>query len=222
MEGSMMLDELTRNYPQLYAMKGKIFAAYEMMRGCYLEKKKVLLCGNGGSTADCEHIAGELLKEYRIKRGIPRPFAHDLKKYGADDLMIQNIVGALPALSLTSHIGFITAFCNDNAAEYMFAQQLYAFGERGDILFGITTSGNSKNVINAAIVAKAMGIKVIILTGKSGGDIKQYADVLLNVPEKDTARIQELHLPVYHTLCAMLEEYFFLENTEQTGRKDIP
>lgn len=206
------IEELIHNYPQLLDVREQMISAFELMRQCYLEKKKLLLCGNGGSAADCEHIVGELMKEFRIKRMIPKAFADELRQYGADEVMIKSIAGALPAVSLTSHISFLTAFCNDNDAEYMFAQQLYALGEQGDTLFAITTSGNSPNIINAAIVAKAMKIKIIALTGESGGKIREYADVLINVPAKDTARVQELHLPVYHMLCEMLEDCFFGKN----------
>lgn len=206
------IEKLIGNYPKLSSVEGQIIKAYERMRRCYQEKGKLLLCGNGGSAADCEHIVGELMKEYRIRRQIPQEFAEELKKCGASDGMLGNIIGALPAVSLTSNIGFLTAFCNDNDAEYVFAQQLYALGEKGDILFAITTSGNSPNIINASIVAKAMGIGVIALTGSGGGKVKEYADVLINVPAEETARVQELHLPVYHALCGMLEDYFFGKN----------
>lgn len=204
------IDELVGKYPQLEGNVKQIRAAFDIMCQCFLEKKKILLCGNGGSAADCEHIVGELMKEYRIKRGISPKIKKKLRQYGAKDEMLENIVEALPAISLTSHVSFQTAFCNDNDAEYVFAQQLYALGKTGDVLFAITTSGNSGNVLNAAIMAKALGIKIIALTGAKGGAIGKLADVLLNVPEKETAQVQELHLPVYHTLCRMLEDYFFL------------
>lgn len=204
-----MIEELIHNYPQLHKVKEQIILAFEIMRQCYSDKKKLLLCGNGGSAADCEHIVGELMKEFCITRAIPNAFAEQLRQYGADEIMIKSIVGALPAISLTSHISFQTAFCNDNHAENMFAQHLYALGEPGDTLLAITTSGNSQNIINAAIIAKAMNIKIIALTGSNGGKIRLYADALINVPEVDTARVQELHLPIYHALCKMLEDYFF-------------
>lgn len=209
------IEQLINNYPQLNLVKEEVFEAYGIMCECYLNGGKILLCGNGGSAADCEHIVGELMKEYRMKRKIPKVFISSLQEWGADEGMLENIVGALPAISLTSHLSFQTAFNNDNAAEYVFAQQLYALGRKGDVLLAITTSGNSKNIINAAIMAKACGIKVIALTGSGGGKIRGLANVLINVPAKETARIQELHLPVYHTLCGMLEDYFF-----QNGQKE--
>ncbi len=210
MDDRYAIEELARNYPQLAGNKGQVLAAFETLRKCYAGKKKLLLCGNGGSAADCEHIAGELMKEYRVRRQIPPEFAEKLRQHGAGEEMLKNIVGALPAISLAGHVSFQTAFCNDNAAEYVFAQHLYALGEGGDVLLAISTSGNSGNVIHAATVAKAMGIAVIAMTGSSGGAIRELADVLINVPAEETARVQELHLPIYHTLCGMLEDYFFL------------
>lgn len=204
------IEKLIGNYPQLDLVRQKLLDGYDLMRQCYLNGKKLLLCGNGGSAADCEHIVGELMKEYRVKRKLPQEMIHNLKRWGAEEGMLEQVVGALPAISLTSHVGLTTAFCNDNHADYIFAQQLYALGESGDLLFAITTSGNSRNVIHAAVMAKAKGIKIIALTGMDGGRIREYADVLINVPARDTARVQELHVPVYHTLCGMLEDYFFL------------
>ena len=154
------------------------------------------------------------MKEYRLRRYIPEEKTEALKRYGADEWMLKNIVGALPAIALTSHSSFITAYCNDNHADYIFAQQLYALGNPQDILWAISTSGNSVNVLKAAIVAKAKGMQIIGMTGKSGGKLKDYADALICVPADDTARIQEMHIPVYHTICGMLESYFFREKKD--------
>lgn len=205
------IEQLLSNYPQLTIMKNNIMQAYEVICRCYENKNKLLLCGNGGSAADCEHIVGELMKEFLVKRKLPKEEENRLRMYGADEKMIDNVVEALPAVSLTSHIGFLTAFCNDNSAEDMFAQQLYVLGNSGDVLWAISTSGNSSNVIKAAIVAKAKGIRIIGMTGADGGKLAKYSDVLLNVPSDSTARIQEMHIPVYHTICAMLESHFFAE-----------
>ena len=201
--------QLLLNYPQLEVIEKNIIQAYEMMCRCYEGKNKLLLCGNGGSAADCEHIVGELMKVFWVKRRLPEREEEKLRKCGADSAMLENIVEALPAISLTSHVSFLTAFCNDNSAEEMFAQQLYVLGNPGDVLWAISTSGNSANVINAAIVARAKGIKVIGMTGASGGKLAEYSDVLMNVPSEITARIQEMHVPIYHTICAMLEGHFF-------------
>lgn len=203
------LEVLLKNYPQLEIIEDNIRQAFHTIQESYEKRGKLLLCGNGGSASDCEHIVGELLKEYQLRRKISEKMDRALRKYGADEKMVSNIVGSLPAIALTSHISFITAYCNDNHADYLFAQQLYALGNSGDVLWAISTSGNSVNVINAAIVAKAKNIKIIGLTGQSGGKLKEFADVLINVPSDNTARIQELHIPIYHTLCEMLENYFF-------------
>lgn len=205
------MEQLLLDYPQLEKIKKNIMQAYELIYRCYEKKNKVLLCGNGGSAADCEHIVGELMKEFSIKRRLPKGDEEKLRQYGADEKMISNIVEALPAISLTSHIGFLTAFCNDNRMEDMFAQQLYVMGNSGDVLWAISTSGNSANVINAAIVAKAKGIKIIGMTGAGGGKLAEYSDILINVPSDITVRIQEMHVPIYHTICAMLEAHFFGE-----------
>lgn len=205
------MEQLLLNYPQLEKIKKNIMQAYEVIYQCYEKKNKVLLCGNGGSAADCEHIVGELMKEFSIKRRLSKGEEEKLRQYGADEKMIGNIVEALPAISLTSHIGFLTAFCNDSSAEDMFAQQLYVLGNFGDVLWAISTSGNSANVINAAIVAKAKGVKIIGMTGAGGGKLAEYSDILINVPSDITARIQEMHVPIYHTICAMLEAHFFGE-----------
>lgn len=206
-----VMEQLLSNYPQLTIIKSNIMQAYELIRSCYENKKMILLCGNGGSAADCEHIVGELMKEFVVKRKLPKREEEQLRMYGADEEMVSNIVEALPAISLTSHISFLTAFCNDNSAEDMFAQQLYVLGKPGDVLWAISTSGNSMNVIKAAIVAKAKGIKIIGMTGASGGKLAQYSDVLISVPSEITARIQEMHVPIYHTICSMLEAHFFAE-----------
>lgn len=203
------IEELLKNYPQLKEIQDNIWEAYCVMRDCYVNHGKLLLCGNGGSASDCEHIVGELLKEYQVKRMISAEMQKSLKKYGADQNMIDNIVDALPAMTLTSYTSFITAYCNDNNSDYLFAQQMYVLGNPGDVLWAISTSGNSANVINAGIVAKARGLKIVGMTGHDGGRLKAYADVLLNVPSDRTARIQEMHVPVYHTICGMLEENFF-------------
>lgn len=208
------MERLLRNYPQMEAIEENIWQAFYILCECFEKQGKLLLCGNGGSASDCEHIVGELMKEYQIKRKIPNDINRALREYGADEKMLENIVGALPAMSLTSHISFITAYCNDNDADYIFAQQLYALGNSKDVLWAISTSGNSINIIKAAIVAKAKGIKVIGMTGRSGGALKEYTDVLINVPSDCTARVQEMHIPVYHAICGMLEDCFFgeLEN----------
>ena len=175
----------------------------------YISGGKLLICGNGGSAADCEHIVGELMKEFKTHRELPQTIKEKLVNVGCGREYIDNIYGALPAISLASHVGFMTAFNNDANADFVFAQQLYALGSERDALLAISTSGNSRNIVNACIMAKALGLTVIGLTGIDGGIVKKYADILLNVPSKETARIQEYHLPVYHKICEKLECRFW-------------
>lgn len=206
-----ILEQLMERYPILLPCKKDILSAYEIMRDSYYNKGKLLIAGNGGSAADSEHIVGELMKGFVKKRSLS---VSDKKKlldidcdYGKS--LSDSLQGALPAIALTGHTALSTAYLNDVDGTLGFAQQVYGYGTEKDVFLGITTSGNSLNVINAAIVAKAKGLKVIALTGKDGGKIKKYADICIIVPEKETFKIQELHLPVYHSLCLMLEEEFF-------------
>jgi D-sedoheptulose 7-phosphate isomerase len=204
-----IVDNLIKNYPELRGVIPSINDTVNELIKVYANGGKILLCGNGGSAADCEHIVGELLKEFKIKRTISEEMKDKLLLLGASKKYLDNIYGALPAVSLVSHIGFITAFNNDAESDYVFAQQLYALGKSGDALIAISTSGNSINIINAALMAKAKNIFVISMTGESGGKLRKYSDILINVPSMDTARIQEYHLPIYHVICELLEKYFF-------------
>ena len=197
------LDELVQRYPVLGPVKGDILKAYEIMRECYENGGKLMIAGNGGSCSDSEHIVGELMKGFYKKRPLSE---EEKEKYGE---LAGHLQGALPAISLTGHPALSTAFLNDVDPEMVFAQQVYGYGREGDVLIAITTSGNSVNVLHAVKVAKAKGMKVIGLTGHDGGALKGLCEVCLIVPGGTTADIQEYHLPVYHTLCAMLEEHFF-------------
>ena len=205
------LDALVQRYPQLEACREDIAKAYELMEGCFERDGKLLIAGNGGSAADAEHIAGELMKRFRIPRPVTHEFAGKLKAVdplrGAD--LAKNLECGLMAIPLVAHEALSTAYINDVDGLGVFAQQLFGFGRPGDIFLGISTSGNSRNVMSAAVVARAMGIKVIGLTGADGGELAKAADVVVRVPETETYRIQELHLPVYHCWCMMLEERFF-------------
>ncbi|MEY8392152.1 SIS domain-containing protein [Lachnospiraceae bacterium] len=203
------MKQLLNNYPELEKLMPKIQEAIDKLYTVYRGGGKLFVCGNGGSAADCEHIVGELMKEFKIHRELPEIMKEKMIHAGYGREFISNIHGALPAVSLASHMGFITAFNNDANADYVFAQQLYALGREGDALLAISTSGNSKNIVNACMMAKVIGIKVIGLTGINGGKVKQYADILLNVPAEETARIQEYHLPVYHKICEKLEDRFW-------------
>lgn len=172
-----------------------------------------MIAGNGGSAADSEHIAGELMKRFKIPRPVTSEFADKLKAIDPirGENLAQNLERGLMAIPLVAHEALSTAYINDVDGLGVFAQQLFGFGRPGDVFLGISTSGNSKNVISATVVARALGIKVIGLTGTKGGELAKVADVAIKVPETETYMIQELHLPVYHTLCLMLEDKFFGE-----------
>lgn len=210
-QNELLLSELIERYPCLEACKADIVDAYSMLKQCFTEKKKVLLAGNGGSAADAEHIVGELMKGFVLERRPDEQFINKLIEADADlgKQIGDKIQGALPAIALTNHISLSTAFLNDVDAQYGFAQQVNGYGAEGDVFWGITTSGNSKNIIYANIVAKAKGMHTIALTGRDGGKIRDMADITIIVPEQETYKIQELHLPIYHCLCRMLEEEFF-------------
>lgn len=205
------LDELVQRYPVLEQVKGHILAAYEMLRDCYEAGGKLLIAGNGGSCADSEHMVGELMKGFVKKRPVPAEFAEALTQADEElgSKLSAGLQGALPAIALTGHNALTTAFANDMDGQMAYAQQLYGYGRRGDVFFGISTSGNSINVRYAVAAAKAAGIKTIGLTGRDGGALKKICDVCIVVPEQETFKIQELHLPVYHALCLMLEEHFY-------------
>ncbi|MBQ3848428.1 MAG: SIS domain-containing protein [Clostridia bacterium] len=206
------LELLGERYPELknHGVTDDVLAAYKILEKAYKQGKKVLICGNGGSCSDSEHIVGELMKKFMKKRPLPDTFKEDLKKYGEKgEKLAESLEGALRAISLASHPALSYALINDIDGELTFAQQLVGLGDKGDVLIAISTSGNSKNCGYAAITAKAMGIKVIALTGAKGGKLAEIADVTVKVPETETYKVQEYHLPVYHCLCQMLEEEFF-------------
>ena len=201
-----MIDYLKRmieRYPALGPVSGEVRSAYEILHGCYRQEGKLLVCGNGGSASDAEHIVGELMKGFYRQRSLSREEKEIFGELG------DNLQGALPAIALTGHPALSTAFMNDVDPKMVFAQQVYGYGRAGDVLMALPTSGNSRNVLNAARVARAKGMKVIGLTGRDGGSLKELCDVCIIVPGQATADIQEYHLPVYHAICAMLEESFF-------------
>lgn len=207
----LQLQQLMDRYPQLQVCWQTMAAAYELLEDCFQDGGKLLVCGNGGSASDAEHIVGELMKEFRLKRKIYSSHAETLKSIDSEmgTVLAENLQGALSAISLTGHSSLTTAFMNDALPELVFAQQVNGYGQTGDVFWGISTSGNSQNVLYAAIAAKAKGLKVIGLTGQCQNRLMQYADVCICVPEVDTYKVQELHLPVYHCLCMMLEDKFF-------------
>jgi D-sedoheptulose 7-phosphate isomerase len=198
------LETLIARYPQLTELKKEIESSFDILSYCYKNGGKLLLCGNGGSASDSDHIAGELLKGFRSRRKISGEQAECLGENLASKLQ-----GSLPAIPLPALSAVNTAFINDCDPDYVYAQLTYGLGKEGDVLLAISTSGNSTNVVHAAEVAKAKGMKTISLTGRTGGKLKSLSDSCLNVPEDETFKIQELHLPIYHCLCLMLETAFF-------------
>lgn len=205
------IDLLIERYPALGVCRQQIIDAYLIMEECYEHDGKLLIAGNGGSAADSEHIAGELMKRFKIPRPVPAEFADKLKSIDPDrgENLAQNLERALMAIPLVAHEAMTTAYINDVDGLGVFAQQLYGFGRQGDVFLGISTSGNSKNVMSATVVARALGIKVIGLTGSKGGELASVADVCVKAPSDETYMIQEFHLPIYHCWCLMLEDKFF-------------
>ncbi len=205
------IDGLTTRYPALNVCREDIENAYGLLEEAYRNDKKLLIAGNGGSAADSEHIAGELMKRFKTPRSVPKAFAEKLKEVDPErgEDLSRKLERGLMAIPLVAHEALTTAYLNDVDGLSVFAQQLYGFGREGDVFLAISTSGNSRNVLNAVVVARALGIKVIGLTGAAGGSLGKVSDVCIRVPETETYKIQELHLPVYHCLCLMLEECFF-------------
>lgn len=205
------IDLLMTRYPQLNEVKQQIIDAYLILEECYINVGKLLIAGNGGSAADAEHCVGELMKGFKMQRKPDAEFSQKLKSVNPElgSVLAKNLQGALPAIALDGHPSLTTAYMNDCEPLLCFAQQVNGYGNSGDVLLGISTSGNSKNVLYAATVAKAKGMKVIGLTGAKESKLAEIADVCIRVPQTETYMIQELHLPVYHCLCLMLEDKFF-------------
>ena len=209
-EGDFVNDIFER-YCSLQVCKESMEQAVQMMCETYRKDGKILVCGNGGSCADSEHIVGELMKSFVLSRKIPQADTEKFEKLLGEDAEIfkNNLQQGIPAFSLCSQSGVMTAYNNDVNADLVYAQLFYASAKENDLLIGISTSGNSKNVVNAVKVAKAMGIKSLCLTGAKDCEIDKYADCVIKVPEIETYKIQELHLPVYHYLCLETERILF-------------
>ena len=207
------IEHLVERYPKLEQIKTVLDQAIEVLIKSIKEQGTILICGNGGSAADSDHIVGELMKGFILKRQISSELVNTLKNDYPNDFeyLYDNLQYGIRSISLMSHNALVSAFSNDKAPDLIFAQQVLGYGKSGDVLLAISTSGNSKNVIHAAQVARAIGIKVIALTGNSGGKLSLLSDILINVPETETYKIQEFHLPVYHTICLALENEFFGE-----------
>lgn len=205
------IDVLIQRYPVLKKVSQEIIEAYLLMKASYQNGGKLLIAGNGGSAADAEHMVGELMKSFKLRRKVENDFA---QKLVAEDqelgkVLAENLQGALPAIALDGHLSLSTAYMNDCEPLLCFAQQVNGFGRPGDVFVGISTSGNSKNVLYAAVAARAKGMKVLGLTGANDSKLKELSDVCIQVPQTETYMVQELHLPIYHCLCLMLEDKFF-------------
>jgi D-sedoheptulose 7-phosphate isomerase len=211
MGNDILLKDLILRYPQLSNIEEKILQSAESLISCYRQGGKVLVCGNGGSCSDSDHIVGELMKGFEQMRPVGEMMKERLLsiagkrgKYLSEKLQL-----GLPAISLTANSALITAIGNDTDADLIFAQQVVGYGNAGDVLIAISSSGDAQNVLDAIFTAKSKGMVIIGLTGEKGGRMKLFCDILINVPGNRTAFIQELHLPVYHTLCLMVENTFF-------------
>lgn len=205
------IDLLVERYPSLESVKNDIAAAYLLLEESYKNGGKLLVAGNGGSAADAEHIVGELMKGFKLPRKPEADFAEKLVEENQElgSVLAENLQGALPAIALDGHPALSTAYMNDCEPLLCFAQQVNGYGKSGDVFLGISTSGNSKNVLFAATTAHAKGMKVIGLTGAKDSKLKDMSDVCIKAPQTETYMIQELHLPIYHCLCLMLEDKFF-------------
>jgi len=211
MRNDKLIDQVCERYPALSDLRSRMFDAAEMIIGCYNKGGKLLICGNGGSSADADHLAAELMKSFESVRPLEESFKNRLYEISGirGKYLASKLEHSLPAISLSSNTALTTAVSNDIDPSLVFAQQIIGYGNENDLLIGISTSGNSQNIVDACITARALNINVIGITGKTGGKMKQYCDVLVNVPETRTAMVQELHLPVLHTICRMIENHFY-------------
>jgi len=213
MNTTILKDLLTR-HPQFASVENEVLKAADCLIRCYENGGKVLICGNGGSCSDSDHIVGELMKGFEHKRPLAESLQSQLKKIGDErgSYLAEKLQQGLPAISLTAHSALITAIANDTDANLIFAQQVVGYGNAGDVLIAISSSGNSQNLLDAILTAKAKNLSVIGLTGETGGKMKSICDILINVPGKRTAFVQEFQMSVYHTLCMMIENHFFGNN----------
>ncbi|HHV51109.1 MAG TPA: SIS domain-containing protein [Clostridiales bacterium] len=207
-----MIEACIKRYPGLAVCKGDMEKAVEIIIACYENKGKLLICGNGGSSADSEHIVGELMKGFLKKRPISETQRTQMvSNFQPVAGLLNKLQVGLPAIPLPALTGLNSAYCNDVDPEMVYAQSVLALARTEDVFLGISTSGNSKNVVNAAMVARSLNLAVITLTGESGGALRELSDVCIRVPASETYQVQELHLPVYHALCASVEAHFFDE-----------
>lgn len=207
------IDLLMKRFPELEPKKHAIIDAFFVMEECYSHDGKLLIAGNGGAASDSEHIAGELMKKFKIARPVSLAMKEELRSIDPvrGEELAKNLERGLTAIPLVAHEALSTAYMNDVSYIDLFAQQLFGFGRAGDVFLAISTSGNSENILSATVVARALGIRVIGLTGEMGGELAAVADVAVKVPETETYMVQELYMPIYHCWCLMLEERFFGE-----------
>lgn len=206
------IEQMVVEEPSLAECLTPVVRAQDLLQNCLAMGKKILVCGNGGSAADSEHIVGELMKGFHLKRPVDTQFRHRLNEHFGDENgedLADHLQGAMPAISLVSQSALLTAFMNDVDASMVFAQQVYGYGKPGDCLLVLSTSGNSKNIIKAVQVAAACGVKTIGMTGENGGELAPLCEVCIRVPSNSTPVIQQYHQKVYHALCAELEVHFF-------------
>lgn len=207
-----IIAELGARYPKLRGSESSLLCGVDTIAASYAQGGKLLICGNGGSAADAMHTVGELMKAFVLPRKINGEMRERLiAECEHGGYIADNLQGALPAISLVNEVALQTAYANDAAASLVFAQQVFGYGCAGDVLLAISTSGKSENVIYACEVAHVKGMKVVGLTGEMGGEMRSFCDVTINVPERETYKIQEYHLPVYHSICLALENEFFGE-----------
>ena len=211
MKSRYILDELLNRYTRLAYLEESILESTELIVQTFNNGGKVLVCGNGGSCSDADHIVGELMKSFEGRRPLSKSLQEKLLELEPDrgKMLAEKLQQGLPAISLTVHQSLITAIANDIHGDVIYAQQVVGWGNAGDVLIGLNTSGNSQNVVDAMIVAKAKGLTTIGMTGETGGKMKEWSDILVNVPERRTAYVQELHLPVYHAICMIVEKEIF-------------
>jgi len=210
-ESEFFINELCQEYPELGSCAKGIKAACNLVSDCYLQGGKVLTCGNGGSCSDAGHIVGELMKSFEASRSIGKGLAGRLMGISPDrgNILASKLEQGLPAISLNAHDALTSAVLNDIGADFVFAQQVVGYGVKGDVLIAISTSGNSRNVVDAAITARAMDLYVIGLVGQDGGKLKEFCDVAICAPSVKTRKVQEYHLPIYHSICKAVEHHIF-------------
>jgi D-sedoheptulose 7-phosphate isomerase len=218
MNKDKILDLVCKRYPQLEGIKELIGEAASIIIRCFSKGGKLLVCGNGGSSADADHFAAELMKSFESARHLDESLKNRLVEISGSRgiFLAEKLEHGLPVISLSAHTALCSAISNDIDPALVFAQQVIGYGMENDVLIAISTSGNSRNVIDACITAMALNMTVIGITGETGGKMKQYCDVTVNVPEKRTTYVQELHLPVLHTLCSIVENHFYLNQNIQS------